>query len=336
MMAEERPVVARVYSRPILRLRRQLLAGFNIELVGRTLFRRPDAIAGWGHKPTADRARRLAAEKGLPYIAIEDGPLRSIWPGDKEPPLSLVCDRRGIYYDATGPSDLEDLLRDPSRMTDDLRQRARDGIALLRRLRLSKYNHAPDLSLEELGLADIPRERRVLVVDQTAGDSSIPGALATAASFEDMLRAAVAENPGCEIIVKVHPEVTLGAKQGHLADLARSLGLRLCDVSVNPWSLLENVQRVYVVSSQFGFEALMAGCRVTCFGMPFYGGWGLTDDRVTCPRRGRGVDLETVFAALYFQYARYFDPVAGDGCTFGQAVSLLVERRRRGLVDGAS
>jgi capsular polysaccharide export protein len=34
-----------------------------------------------------------------------------------------------------------------------------------------------------------------------------------------------------------------------------------------------------------GFEALLLGKAVHCFGMPFYAGWGLTHDSKTCPRR---------------------------------------------------
>jgi capsular polysaccharide export protein len=31
------------------------------------------AVGGWGHKPTADKARRFARKNNLPYIAQEDG-----------------------------------------------------------------------------------------------------------------------------------------------------------------------------------------------------------------------------------------------------------------------
>ncbi len=77
---------------------------------GLGLMPRCDAIAGWGHKPTAERARRIAAQKKLPYIAIEDGFLRSVKPGNDMRPLALVMDRTGIYYDAREPSDLEALI----------------------------------------------------------------------------------------------------------------------------------------------------------------------------------------------------------------------------------
>ena len=55
-------------------------------------------VLGWGHKPTADKARRYAAQHNLPYIALEDGFLRSLGLGCKgAQPLSLVVDHTGIY-----------------------------------------------------------------------------------------------------------------------------------------------------------------------------------------------------------------------------------------------
>ena len=50
--------------------------------------------------------RSDAAENGKPYIAFEDGFLRSIRPGTGARPLSFILDRSGIYYDAREPCDL--------------------------------------------------------------------------------------------------------------------------------------------------------------------------------------------------------------------------------------
>ena len=69
-------------------------------------------VIGWGHKPTANKARRYAAQHNIPYIALEDGFLRSLDLGCKgAQPLSLVVDHTVIYYDAGEASDLEDLLK---------------------------------------------------------------------------------------------------------------------------------------------------------------------------------------------------------------------------------
>ncbi|MFD1696815.1 hypothetical protein [Roseibium aestuarii] len=284
-----------------------------------------DAIAGWGHKPTADRARRLARLRGLPYLAFEDGLLRSVQPGDGEPPLSLVLDRSGIYYDARQPSDLEDLVRDRLARPETWSQ-ARNVISRLRETRLSKYNDHPAGDLPD-GQARNPSDLpRVLVIDQTAGDASITGALATQESFTRMFRAAVHENPDAEILLRIHPEAITGRKKGHFdqqflsdfasldQDVARALEtgrVKLDAAPRNPWSLLERCNKVYCVSSQLGFEAIMAQREVHSFGVSFYSGYGLTVDRTEgasalVAKRRQPVPLEALVAALYFDYCHYF------------------------------
>src|SRR5437764_14479953 len=99
------------------------------------------AVVGWGHKPTARRARHFAAESKKPYFAIEDGFLRSVRPGKGARPLSLVLDRTGIYYDAREPSDLENMLASADFTQSEL-ETAQAIIEVLRRERLSKYNDA--------------------------------------------------------------------------------------------------------------------------------------------------------------------------------------------------
>src|SRR5918994_6011312 len=91
------------------------------------------AIAGWGHKSTAAYGRALAARRQLPYLAFEDGFLRSLRPGPTERPLSMVMDRRGIYYDARCPSDLELMLETSAGLADAQLAEARAAIELLRR-----------------------------------------------------------------------------------------------------------------------------------------------------------------------------------------------------------
>ena len=255
-----------------------------------------DAVAGWGHKPTADRARRFARTAHLPYIAFEDGFLRSVKPGADTRPLSMVMDRTGIYYDAREPSDIESMLNGQTAFTEaDLRQ-AREAMARIRALRLSKYNQQPDEWPQ-----DAP-QFEALVIDQTAGDASIAGGLATEATFRVMLDAAIARHGRERVLVKTHPEVTNGAKQGYL----RNTGLAVAP-AVNPWRLLERRPHVYTVSSQLGFEAAMAGCPVECFGVPFYSGWGITSDHQSVARRTRQRPLAEIFAAAYGRLSHYFD-----------------------------
>ena len=54
---------------------------------------------------------------------------------------------------------------------------------------------------------------------------------------------------------------------------------------MHPVRLLEKAEAVYCVTSQMGFEALLWGKPVRTFGMPFYAGWGLTQDELPSPAR---------------------------------------------------
>ena len=160
-------------------------------------------------------------------------------------------------------------------------KRAQDGIAAVVAARLSKYNAAPEWRLP-------PSARpRVLVIDQCRGDASIPGALADSEQFRRMLAAARAEHPRAEILIKVHPAVQAGRRVGHFSPVDEDHRTRLLTAPCNPISLLQEVDQVYVVSSQMGLEALLVGVPVTCFGVPFYAGWGLTDDRLATLQQNR-------------------------------------------------
>jgi capsular polysaccharide export protein len=285
-------------------------------------------IAGWGHKATATRARAVAAGRGLPYVALEDGFLRSVRPGTREPAIGWIVDRSGIYYDAHGPSYLEAAILRRAAEGEPDRDRAAAAMAELRRLGLSKYNHAPSMSARELGLP-VGRDV-VLVFDQTAGDASIAGAQADASRFAAMLEAAISENPGRTVVVKVHPETIAGTKRGHLLEAGRRAGAVVLAQDVDPWSLLGIAARVYVVSSQIGLEAIVAGVPVTCFGAAAYAGWGLTDDRFPAiARRTARITPETLAAAAYFDYCRWVDPWTRQEIDFEAAIDRLAFLRDR-------
>lgn len=282
--------------------------------------------AGWGRKRSAERARDYAAARGLPYRTVEDGFLRSVGLGvDGAAAWSLVVDDLGVYFDATAPSQLEQLL-DGADLGVDLLARAAWLRGALVEHKLSKYNDAPDAPVD---LLPARGQTRVLLVDQTENDQSIRYGLAGPESFRDMLAAAADENPGADLIVKTHPDVIAGKKPSALAFARSRPGLRWLSNRVSPLSLLNQVERVYTVTSQLGFEALLLDKPVSCFGLPFYAGWGLTDDRVACPRRRRRRSLLELLAAAYILYPRYVDPVTGRRCEVEAIVDRLALQRKR-------
>lgn len=280
--------------------------------------RETDAVAGWADKPSSRAAQAIARRRFIPYIALEDGFLRSVSLGQAgAPPMSLVADATGVYFDATRPSDLEALIQSGAADT----AKARDAIALKNTLRLSKYNAAPPLDLGRR------TRRRVLVIDQTAGDASIAGALATAASFARMMDAARGED--AEIIVKAHPATASGYRRGCIED---TRGARVIAQACDPIALLEQVDAVYTVSSLAGFEALLMGLPVHCFGLPFYAGWGATQDTLASERRTAKRTPEEIFAAAYLDYARYVDPLTGKPCAIFEAMERLALFKERAAI----
>ena len=242
-----------------------------------------DAVGVWGASPTAWRGRAVAHRRGAQLVTVEDAFLRSILPGRargrvaRRGPVGLIVDPLGLHFDPSRPSLIETLATSPraaARETD-----AALAIATLRAADLSKYNaHLPD--------AAPPPPGYVLVVDQTAGDASLR--CAGRARFLQMLQAARDEHAGARIVVRTHPETASGLRAGHLSAADLRAGESVCDAPVSPWALVGNARAVYAVSSQLGYEALLAGHRPRLFGQPFYAGWGLSDDEMPLPGGRRG------------------------------------------------
>ena len=286
---------------------------------------RYDVVVGWGNKDTARQARELAARQGIPYLALEDGFLRSVGLGNQDPPLSIVVDDLGIYYDASAPSQLEALITRP--LAREGAARARQLIAAWQTGRVSKYNHARELE------DGFPTGPYVLVVDQTKGDASIRCGLADEKSFARMLQAALDEHPDSTVLLKVHPDVFAGRKRGHFDRLTPGQADRVVVLGrdVHPAGLLERAAAVYTVTSQMGFEGLLWGKPVRTFGMPFYAGWGLTRDDLPAPERRKAVLLENLVHAALVDYPRYLDPETGQRCEVERVVEhLALQRRMRG------
>lgn len=285
-----------------------------------------DIAVGWGLRRSGVRARQLAGRYGFSALALEDGFLRSSGLGVRGArPLSIVADDLGVHLDASAPSRLEAILQAPGWEAPSLLSRAEAAIREMRRLRMSKYNPPRQRASRASGL---PRGRFVMLVDQTWGDTSVVAGLAGPDSFRAMLRSARDENPGLPILVRAHPDVLAGKRQGYLAASARAEGIGLMEPHVDPWDAIDACDSVYTVTSQLGLEALIAGREVRCFGMPFYAGWGLTRDEMVCERRTKRRDLTALFAAAYLLYARYVDPFTGQAASFEQTLDTLSVWRR--------
>jgi capsular polysaccharide export protein len=281
-----------------------------------------DGVVVWGRSPYARRGEAIAARYDVPLIRIEDAFLRSIRPGRLcDLPLGLLIDGLGVHFDSDTPSTLETILAKHPLDDSNLLTRARDGIARIRTLDLSKYNlHLSD--------APLPAPGYVLVVDQIAGDASIRHSGANSTRFAEMLATAQSEHPTARIVIKTHPETQLGLRRGHFTAADQTDRIQLLTTAVSPWALLEGAIAVYTVSSQLGFEAILAGHRPHVFGQPFYAGWGLTSDVFPIDRRRRSLTKTQLFAAAMILAPTWVDPCRNRLCSFEEAVDQLEAEAR--------
>jgi len=278
-----------------------------------------NVIAGWGRGLHARAAKQLAACCSLPYATLEDGFIRSV--ERSEPPLSIVQDDLGIYYDGTKPSRLEQFVSKPLSAPEVAR--AQKLIQLWRQGRVSKYNSAREYD------ADLP-DRYVLVVDQACRDRSVAFGCASDHSFQHMLFAALTENPDCMVLIKSHPDVFMRRRRGYFSASTILENPRVLMIAENchPVRLIEKCERVYTVTSQLGFEALIWGKNVRCFGMPFYAGWGLTQDELPQPSRRQKANFEQLVHAALIDYAHYVDPETGRSCEAERVLDHIAFQRR--------
>jgi capsular polysaccharide export protein len=155
-----------------------------------------------------------------------------------------------------------------------------------------------------------PGRRRILVPGQVEDDLSVMrGGAGAVRGNLDLLRAVRAAEPEAFIVFKPHPDVEAGYRRGGVADGAAAglADLVLEKVPIAP--LLGQVDAVHTITSLAGFEALLRGLPVTCWGRPFYAGWGLTQDRAPIPRRARRLSLDELVAGALILHPRYQDPV---------------------------
>ena len=266
------------------------------------------------------------APVGLPpavdVVRVEDGFLRSVGLGaELSRPVSWVMDGRGIYYDATRPSDLEYLLQtfQPGPQLRDRAARLRERIVASG---ITKYSVGQGSWRRPAG-----SRRVILVPGQVETDASLRFGAPHIRTNIALLEAVRRENPDAFLVYKAHPDVVAGLRaRGEREDQAWSI----CDAVVEDvpmGQLLTQVDEVHVLTSLAGFEALLRHKRVVCYGQPFYAGWGLTHDLSPVERRTRRLTLDELVAGTLIFYPTYVSRSSGCHISPERALEELLEWR---------
>lgn len=276
------------------------------------------SIAIWRSRLSRAQARRIEGiAEGV--IEIEDGFIRSQGLGaDCVPPLSIIVDDAVPHFVPGAASGIERLLQSGD-FPPDLVARARALREAIIAAGLSKYERGESAALPRPG----GDRTHVLVPGQVEDDRAVTSGGALPSNLELLRRARAEAGPDAYLIYKPHPDVLAGHRRGLIPERDMAELADRVETAAPMAALIAMVDELHVNSSLAGFEALMRGKRVTVYGVPFYAGWGLTEDRGAVPaRRTMRRSLDELVAAALLLYPRYLDPVTGLPCS----AEVLVER----------
>ena len=276
----------------------------------------------WGKKEFLEL--ELYAEKhNISIHRVEDGFLRSISLGsDLTKAYSLVIDKRGIYFDPTVESDLEYILKNTI-FDESILNRAKKLKQYLIEKKLSKYNIHQDKQL-----TFTTSKKIILVIGQVEDDASIMYGGDNMTNLE-LLQKVYKKKNDEYIVYKPHPDVLAGNRKGNIEEKEALKYAQEIMLDISLPSLLDICDEVHTITSLSGFEALIRDKTVYVYGMPFYAGWGLTDDEKKCSRRERKLSIDELIAATYILYPKYINPKNGKLC---EVEILLNELERQKIL----
>ena len=288
----------------------------------------PVKVVTWGYRGSME-AKKLADQLHTNVCRMEDGFVRSFGLGsDFIAPRSLVLDKGGLYFDPATNSDVVRMLNDGISVTSDMTARAFSLINLIQSYGITKYNVDPEASL---GIKPADGQRVIFVPGQVESDASLTAGSPKFKSNYDLLAAVRSANPGAYIIYKEHPDVVAGNRGSESACERLS---QLCDyieVRASVLSCIDASHEVHTMTSLSGFDALLRGKHVVTYGIPFYSGWGLTQDMLGIPNRQRCCTLTELVIASLILYPRYWDHESESFVECETAVQRIIHQKLQGV-----
>jgi len=264
-------------------------------------------IIVWGKSPKSDKYINKVNE----FISVEDGFIRSVGlGGELYPPLSLLFDKKGIYYDSDKSNQLEELLQNRILTNEEL-IRSRKLINSITKSKISKYNLKLDNKIK------LPKEASkkevIVILGQVETDNSIlygvPRNTIRKTNYS-LVKQVKKDNPESFLVYKPHPDLESGLRikgpeESKIKNIADFVAFKTSLEDV-----FSNADKVAVFTSLGGFEALIRGLQVTTYGLPFYAGWGLTEDKIIkhkcLERRTRKLTLEELIFISLIEYPFYY------------------------------
>jgi capsular polysaccharide export protein len=169
----------------------------------------------------------------------------------------------------------------------------------------------------------------ILVPGQVESDASLAYGAPGIRRNIDLLYSVRAANPEAYLIYKPHPDVVAGLRRKGQCEEDAACWCDEVVADVPMGELLPQVDEVHTLTSLTGFEALLRGKRVVCYGQPFYAGWGLTRDVLPIARRTRRLSLDELVTGALILYPTYVSRATRGLTTPERALDELLAWRER-------
>ena len=247
----------------------------------------------WGasHRETADKQNSA--------ISVENGFLSFIGLGGADAAsLSLIVDDIGIYYDASRPSRLEHIIRTQELTTAQL-ERACNLRSQIRTLRLSTSDRHFDIWQRPASAKKV-----ILIIGEDENAPSIKLGSPELKSNNELIQQVRHMHKDAYILYKPHQntqDTSTEKKPKNTKNMLYNEEIGNVDID----KLFTQIDELHTITSCIGFAALLQGIKVTCHGLPFYAGWGLTTDVLACERRDKFLSIDELAYAALVSYPRY-------------------------------
>lgn len=242
--------------------------------------------------------RALAASTGfeIPVLYTDFGPIKT-FDSKEAHALSMTFEHLGPPNAADRETYLEGLIKDD--ISDAEIARSERVITLWKQAKVSRFNHS-------LG-PELPSQRFVVVLAEPRVLGANPKESRTATAAQ--VKLAKEKFP-------THAVLVVKAEQ-YAADA------------------IQQADAVFTHSSPVGFEALLWGTPLYVHGMPFYAGWGLTDDSLPAPERRATLPhgLAQLAYAYMVKYSRYANPFDNTRIEVEQAIEFVEKTRPQAIED---
>jgi len=231
------------------------------------------------------------------------------------PPAALLAaDDLGAHWDPSRQSRLEMLLQSYELSAEEVQR----GTVLLEKL--TGFQAASGGPEKERG-PDLPQGRKVVLVPGQDPAHAATASRATDINL-DLLRRVRERNPDAFIVFKPSPGWKKADRETGMSprEVRRYADL-IADRAGIP-DLIGRCDALETFSSPAGLAALLEGKPVAVHGLPFYAGWGLTEDLAACPRRTARRSLAELVYLILVVHARCTDPTSLLPCP----PELLIDR----------